>query len=478
MAEKVTYDLAVLGGGPGGYSAAFRAADLGLSVCLIEQHRRLGGVCLHTGCIPSKTLLHCADLLEQARGAAAFGLKFAEPDIDLEALRDNRDRIVRRLGDGLDQLCKARKIRRLVGRGVFRKAGVLKVNGENEETEVAFRNVIIATGSHAAPLPDGPDDPRIWCSDDAVAVPFVPERLLIVGGGIIGLEMAQVYNALGSEITIVEMRDRILPPADKDLVQPLLRKLKDKYRIVTGTGVSAISARDDDLRVGFGENDDASQGDFDAVLVAIGRRPNTADLGLDAIGLEVDDKGFLLVDACQRTVAEHVYAIGDVVGEPMLAHKAIHQGKVAAEVIAGRKAAFTPMAIPSVAYTSPEVAWMGISETQAKERGIAYRMGKFPWGGSGRALSAGVAEGVSKVLFEKDSGRIIGAGICGSQAGELIQEAVLALEMGADAEDIGRTVHAHPTLAETFAQAAEIVAGTVTDVLPVKNAVKVSSSAD
>jgi dihydrolipoamide dehydrogenase len=301
-----------------------------------------------------------------------------------------------------------------------------------------------------------------------LALPFLPGRLLIVGGGVIGLEMAQIYSALGSEITLVEMGEQILPAADGDLVQPLLRKLKKRCRIFTGTGVAEIVARDSGLQVSFSKENQAERGEFDAVLVAIGRRPNTANLGLDAAGLQIDEQGFVTVDERQRTALDHFYAVGDVTGEPMLAHKASHQGKVAAEVIAGRKAAFVPMAIPAVAYTSPEVAWMGLTEKAAAEQGIEFDKGKFPWGASGRALSAGAAIGVSKVLFDKKTGRILGAGICGSSAGELIHEALLALEMGADAEDIARTVHAHPTLAETFALAAEMVTGSITDLLPGK----------
>jgi len=466
MAEKLEFDLVVLGGGPGGYTAAFRAADLGLSVCLVEQRRNLGGVCLQVGCIPSKTLLHCAAVLEEAGEAAAFGIRFTPPEIDLDALRAKKEQIVGQLADGLDKLCRARKVRRLTGRGVFRDSGTLLVSREEGETEITFRDVVIATGSRPTALPDCPEDSRIWDSTTALALPFVPKRLLIVGGGIIGLEMAQIYCALGSEITLVEMRDQIIPPADRDLVQPLYRKLKNKYRILTETGVTRIAARDNGIEVVFGEGDREETGEFNAVLVAIGRRPNSAGLGLESIGLERDDRGFLPVDEGQRTSLAHFYAIGDVVGEPMLAHKATHQGKVAAEVIAGRKAAFTPMAIPAVAYTSPEIAWMGITEKEAEEQGRDYRKGKFPWGGSGRALSAGVANGVSKVLFDGKTGRIIGAGICGSNAGELIHEAVLAMEMGADAEDISKTVHAHPTLAETFALAAEMVDGSITDALP------------
>jgi len=377
MAEKQAFDLVVLGGGPGGYTAAFRAADLGLSVCLIEQSRQLGGVCLHVGCIPSKTLLHAAAVMEEAEKAAAFGVKFAPPEIDLTALRDKKDQVIQQLANGLEGLSKAREITRLTGRGEFRDSKTMRVVGEEGETRITFKHVIIATGSHAAGLPDAPDDPRMWDSDDALALPFIPKRLLILGGGIIGLELAQVYSALGSGITMVEMRDQLIPSADKDLVQPLLRKLKDKYRILTGTRVTEISARNSGMQVGFAGDDLDETGEFDAVLVAIGRRPNTARLGLDAAGLEANEQGFLQVNERQQTSQSHIYAIGDVVGEPMLAHKATHQGKVAAEVVAGRKTAFTPMTIPAVAYTSPEIAWMGYTEKQAKARGVALHQGRI-----------------------------------------------------------------------------------------------------
>ena len=468
MAEKQEFDLVVLGGGPGGYTAAFRAADLGLSVCLIDERPDLGGVCLHVGCIPSKTLLHAATVLEAAEQVVTFGLTFSRPKIDMEILRSKKDHIVQRMAEGLDKLCKARKVTRFTGRGMFQSPKTLRVNGQGVETEITFKDAIIATGSHSAPLPNAPEDSRIWDSSDALALPFIPQRLLIIGGGIIGLEMAQVYKALGSEITLVEMREQLIPQADKDLVQPLLQKLKQHYRIITDSRVSGVAAKDSGVQVALAGSHGEGTGEYDAVLVAIGRRPNTKEIGLDAAGLDVDQHGFLEVNERQQTTVAHIYAIGDVVGEPMLAHKATHQGKVAAEVLAGRKAAFTPITIPSVAYTYPEIAWMGITEKQAVEQSIAYRKGTFPWHASGRALCTGHTQGLSKVLFDPASGRIIGAGICGSHAGELIHEAVLAMEMGADAKDISRTIHAHPTLSETFALAAEMVDGSITDALPPK----------
>ncbi len=468
MPEKLEYDLVVLGGGPGGYTAAFRAADLGLSVCLIDERPGLGGVCLHVGCIPSKTLLHAASVLEESELAGAFGLTFSRPKIDMEILRSKKDHIVKQLAEGLDKLCKARKVTRFTGRGTFQRSDTLRVIGQDVENEITFKHAIIATGSHSIPLPNAPDDSRIWDSSDALALSFIPQRLLIIGGGIIGLEMAQIYNALGSEITLVEMRDQFIPQADKDLVQPLLQKLKQQYKIKTETRVMDLVAKDSGIKVDLAGSHGDETGEYDAVLVAIGRRPNTKEIGLDAAGLDVDQHGFLKVNERQQTTVAHIYAIGDVVGEPMLAHKATHQGKVAAEVIAGRKAAFTPMTIPSVAYTSPEIAWMGITEKQAAEQSIDYRKGTFPWHASGRALCEGHTQGISKSLFDRTTGRIIGAGVSGRHAGELIHEAVLAMEMGADAEDISRTIHAHPTLSETLALAAEMVHGSITDTLPPK----------
>lgn len=467
MSEK-QFDVVVLGGGPGGYTAAFRAADLGLSVCLVEKASRLGGVCLNVGCIPSKTLLHGAAVIEETASAAEFGISYGAPEIDLDAFRNHKEKVIGQLTGGLDKLCKARKITRMVGEGELKNSTTMVVHGEDGEETISFKDCILATGSHPFKLPGLPEDNRIWDSSDALALPFVPKRFLIIGGGIIGLEMAQIYSALGSEITIVEMLDHIIPPADKDVIQPLFLKLKKKYNILTKTKMTKLVAAESGLSATFENAKGTESHEFDAVLVAVGRRPNTENFGRENIDLGLDDNGFVGVNQQQQTKIPNIYAVGDLVGEPMLAHKATHEGKAAAEVIAGHKAAFDPMTIPSVAYTHPEVAWMGMTEKEAKAAKIDYAKGKFPWGASGRALSSGAATGVTKALFDKESGRIIGAAICGQNAGELIHEAVLALEMGADAEDISKTVHAHPTLAETFAFAAEIVDGSVTDVLPPK----------
>ena len=468
MTENISADVAVLGGGPGGYTAAFRAADLGLSVCLIEQSDRLGGVCLNVGCIPSKTLLHAATIIEEAHAAADFGISFGPPEIDIDALKAKKNKIIGQLTSGLDTLCKKRGITRIVGKGEFAAEKTIRVDGGAEQYEVVFQHAVIATGSHPFGLPGAPDDPRIWDSTDALTLDTVPERLLIIGGGIIGLEMAQVYAALGSEITVVEMESQLIPPADKDVVQPLFLKLKKRYQIHLNSRVTEIKATPTALEVSYESGEERMTEPYDAVLVAVGRKPNSQGIGLENLSITLSDRGFIHVDEQLKTNLPHIFAIGDVAGEPMLAHKATHQGKVAAEVIAGRKSAFTPLTIPSVAYTNPEIAWMGITEKEAKEQGRTFQKGKFSWGASGRALSSGAAIGASKVLFDAENGRIIGAAICGISAGELIHEAVLALEMGADAEDISKTVHAHPTLAETFAFAAEMVDGSITDALPPK----------
>lgn len=458
------YDVAVLGGGPGGYTAAFRAADLGLSVCLIEKESRLGGTCLNVGCIPSKTLLHAAAVAEEAAENEEWGVRCSGVSIDPVQLAAKKEEVVAQLTGGLATLCEKRKIVRLEGTGVIEDANTLRVG----EEKISFKNLILATGSIPFRLPDLPDDERIWDSTDALALKSIPKRFLIIGGGIIGLEMAQVYHALGSEITIVEMLKQIIPPADKDMVNPLATRLKKKYTIYTDTKMTSVTATPDGIEVSFAGKNAPESGEFDAVLVAVGRRPNSAGLGLEKLGVEVDKRGFVPVNERQATNVAHVYAVGDLVGNPMLAHKATHEGKVAAENIAGHDAIFRPKTIPSVAYTNPEMAWAGLTEKEAKEQNIPVERGKFPWGACGRALSMGASAGVTKALFDPESGKLLGAAICGANAGELIHEAALALERGVTAEEISRTVHAHPTLAETFAFAAEIVDGSITDALPPK----------
>jgi len=468
VSESKKFDLVVLGGGPGGYTAAFRGADLGLNICLIEKGNRLGGVCLNVGCIPSKTLLHGALVIEEAKEAADFGIVFNKPEIDLEAMRAKKESVIKKLTDGLDGLVKARKITRIIGSGVFQDQESIKVTTAEGDSVIGFKNAIIATGSRPFALPKQPEDSRIWDSSDALRLDFIPGRLLIIGGGVIGLEMAQVYSALGAEITIVEMLDQLIPPADKDMVQPLFQKLKKIYTIMTNAKVTKITAEEKAVKVVIEHKETEETSEYDAVLIAVGRKPNSEDIGLDKLGITTSSRGYIEVDEQQRTSTATIFAIGDVVGDPMLAHKATHQGKVAAEVCAGHNSAFSALAIPAVAYTNPEVAWMGLTEKEAKEKGIEYDKGKFSWGASGRALSSGAAIGASKVLFSKETGRIIGAAICGLNGGELIHEAVVALELGADAEDISKTIHAHPTLSETFAFACEMVDGSITDAIPPK----------
>jgi dihydrolipoamide dehydrogenase len=458
-------EVLVLGGGPGGYTAAFRAADLGKQVVLVERHVVLGGVCLNVGCIPSKALLHIAQIVHEAEEFEHHGVHFGKPTFDIDKIRAWKESVSGALNDGLARLAKQRKINVIQGVGKFTSSNTLEVQAESGVQTIRFDQAIIAAGSHATKIPTFPnDDPRLWDSTDALALKEIPKKLLIVGGGIIGLEMATVYHALGSEISVVELMDQIIPGCDNDLVTPLYRRIKKQYKnIWLETRVASIEALKEGLKVSF-EGKGAPDSDlFDAVLVAVGRRPNGKSIGAEQAGVNVDDMGFIAVDKQQRTNVPHIFAIGDIVGNPMLAHKASHEGKIAAEVAAGLKAGFDALTIPAVAYTDPEVAWMGLTETQAKQQGVDYDRAVFPWAASGRSLSLGRKEGLTKILCEKETGRILGAGIVGPNAGELIAEAVLALEMGADAEDISLTVHAHPTLSETFAFAAEMIAGTITD---------------
>jgi len=460
-------EVLVLGAGPGGYTAAFRAADLDKQVVLVEKYASLGGVCLNVGCIPSKALLHVAKVISEAEEVASHGVAFAKPKIDIDGIRAWKESVIAKSTGGLSMLAKQRKVQVLQGIAKFTSPNHLTVETKDGRKTISFDNAIIAAGSSVARIPGFPyDDPRIIDSTGALALQDVPKRMLIIGGGIIGLEMATVYDALGSKISVVELMDQLMPGADKDLVKPLHTRIAKRYEaIYLKTKVTKIEAQKNGLKVGF-EGEQAPEPQlYDRVLMAVGRRPNGRDIGTDAAGVIVNERGFIPVDIQMRTNVPHIYAIGDIVGDPMLAHKATHEGKVAAEVIAGHHAAFEPMTIPSVAYTDPEVAWMGLTETQAKAQNIVYEKVSFPWAASGRAGSVGRSEGATKVLLDPSTRRILGAGIVGVNAGELIAEAVLALEMGADMEDIGLTIHPHPTLSETLGFAAEMAEGTITDLL-------------
>lgn len=459
--EKHNCQLAVLGGGPGGYTAAFRAADLGLDVVIVENRPNLGGVCLNVGCIPSKALLHTAEILQQSKELSKHGIVFQEPEIQLDKVRAHKEKVVSTLTQGLAGLAKKRKVRIINGSGSFVSPNTMRIATEKGEQELEFQQVIIATGSRPVEIPSFPhDDERLWDSTDALALKTIPENLFILGGGIIGLEMATVYQALGSKITIVELQDQLIPASDPDVVKPLEKRLRRAgMGIYLSTKVETITAESKGIKVRFGDKEEL----FSHCLVSVGRLPNSHNIGLEHTAVQVDDRGFIPVDLQRKTNVSHIFAIGDLTGQPMLAHKAVHEGKVAAEVAAGHKSAFEPLSIPSVAYTSPEIAWAGFTEREAKEKGINYTKSVFPWAASGRAISQGSTDGFTKFLFSKETGRIIGASIVGAHAGELIAEANLALEMGADAEDLGSTIHAHPTLSETLALASEVSLGTVTD---------------
>ncbi|MFN8121589.1 MAG: dihydrolipoyl dehydrogenase [Thermoleophilia bacterium] len=463
-AEGDRPDVVVLGGGPGGYTAAFRAADLGLRTVLVERHSRLGGVCLNVGCIPSKALLHAAKLITDAEEGPSLGIGFGTPTVDLDALRASTTAVVEKLTGGLAGLAKQRKVEVVRGEARFTGPNAMTVATADGDREIAFSNCIVAAGSEPVRLPFLPEDPRIMDSTGALALEDVPKRLLVIGGGIIGLEMATVYDALGSRVRIVELMEQLIPGCDPDLVKPLHARVAKRYEgIHLGAKVTAVQARKDGLRVTMEGPDGTSTVTADRILVAVGRRANGGALGLDAAGVTVDERGVIPVDAQQRTNVPHVFAIGDVTGNPMLAHRATHQGKVAAETIAGHAAAFDPRSIPSVAYTDPEVAWTGLTETEAKANGVEYELAVVPWAASGRALTMGRAEGRTKLLVEPGSRRILGAGIVGIGAGDLIAEAVHAIEMGSDAEDVSLSIHPHPTLSETVAFAAEAAEGTITD---------------
>ena len=466
--------VVVLGAGPGGYTAAFRAADLGLDVLLVERYAELGGVCLNVGCIPSKALLHAARVVDEAAHASDYGVTFGAPKIDLDKLRGYKDKVVKQLTGGLAGMSKQRKVQRLTGVGTFLSPHELEVDGPDGKKLVRFQHAIIAAGSQAVKLPGLPwDDKRLMDSTDALDLADIPKRLLVVGGGIIGLEMACVYDALGTEVTVVELLDQLMPGADLDLVRPLEQRLKKRYGggIHLKVKVSKIEAEKKGLKATF-EGEKAPEPQlYDRVLVAVGRSANGKKLGAENAGVHVTDRGFIPVDKQMRTNVPHIFAIGDLVGNPMLAHKATHEGKVAAEVIAGHKVEFVARVIPSVAYTDPEIAWVGVTETEAKAKGLKVGIGKFPYAASGRAIGIGRTEGFTKLVFDEASHRVIGAGIVGPNAGDLISEVGLAIEMGAEAADIGLTIHPHPTLSESVGMAAEVYEGTVTDIyVPKKKA--------
>ena len=466
-------DMLVLGAGPGGYTAAFRAADLGMQTVLVERWVTLGGVCLNVGCIPSKALLHAAKVIDESADMAAHGIRFAKPEVDIDSLRDWKDKVVGRLTGGLAGLAKQRKVQVVRGVGTFLDPHHVEVvAGDGAKTVVRFDKAVIAAGSEAVKLPFIPDDPRVIDSTGALALGDVPGRMLVIGGGIIGLEMATVYAALGSKITVVEMLDNIIAGADADLVKPLLGRIRKRYEaVLLKTRVTAVEAAAEGMRVTFdGEQAPVAAQLYDRILVAVGRKPNGRLIGAENAGVAVDDHGFVqVVDSQMRTTQPHIFAIGDIVGQPMLAHKAVHEGKTAAEAATGLPSHFDARVIPSVAYTDPEIAWVGFTEEQAKAGGIKFGKGVFPWAASGRALALAREEGTTKLLFEEGSGRLIGAGIVGVGAGDLIAEAAHAIEMGSNAADIGLTVHPHPTLSETLGMAAEAFEGTITDLyLPKK----------
>ncbi len=463
--DEYDADLVVIGSGPGGYTAAFRAADLGLKTILVERYPIIGGVCLNVGCIPSKALLHAAKVIEEAHDAESFGLDFGKPKVDVKKLLDWKSGIVSKLTGGLTQLAKQRKVTVIQGVASFTSEHNIEVASDGNTQNIRFKHAIIAAGSQAVQIPGFPnDDPRLIDSTGALLMDEIPNSMLVIGGGIIGLEMATVYHALGCKISVVEMMDALIPGADPDLVRPLQRKISKQYEnIWLSTKVTEIEAQKKGLKVSFEGAKAPDTQTFDRVLVAVGRSPNGANLKAQNAGIKVTERGFIEVDDQQRSNVPHIFAIGDLVGQPMLAHKAVHEGKVAAEVVAGLKSGFDARVIPSVAYTDPEIAWVGVTETEAKAQKLNYGVGKFPWAASGRSLSLNRNEGVTKSLFDKDNNRLIGCGIVGPGAGELIAEAALAIEMNADAEDIGLTIHPHPTLSETIGFSAEAFEGTITD---------------
>ncbi|MFZ7107862.1 dihydrolipoyl dehydrogenase [Avibacterium avium] len=464
MNKEIKTQVVVLGAGPAGYSAAFRCADLGLDTVIVERYSTLGGVCLNVGCIPSKALLHVAKVIEEAKSLAEHGIVFGEPQTDIDKIRGWKEKVINQLTGGLAGMAKMRKVQVVNGYGKFSGPNTIIVAGDEGETAIHFDNAIIAAGSRPIQLPFIPhEDPRIWDSTDALKLKEVPKNLLIMGGGIIGLEMGTVYHALGSNIDVVEMFDQVIPAADKDIVQIYTKRIEKKFNLLLETKVTAVEAKEDGIYVSMEGKAANETRRYDAVLVAIGRTPNGKLIDANVAGVEVDDRGFIHTDKQMRTNVPHIFAIGDIVGQPMLAHKGVHEGHVAAEVIAGQKHYFDPKVIPSIAYTEPEVAWVGKTEKECKAEGINYEVAKFPWAASGRAIASDCADGLTKLIFDKDTHRIIGGAIVGTNGGELLGEIGLAIEMGCDAEDLALTIHAHPTLHESVGLAAEVFEGSITD---------------
>jgi dihydrolipoamide dehydrogenase len=466
-------EIVVIGAGPGGYAAAFRASDLGKQVLLIDKDPTLGGVCLNRGCIPSKALLHISKVMDETKNLTKMGVTYGEPKIDLEAIRAYKDKIVSQLSGGITQMAKVRNVEVIQGFATFSSNYELKVETENETLSISFKKCIIAAGSTSATIPGIPEDhPSVLTSRTALDLVDIPERLLVIGGGVIGLELGQVYAALGSKVSVVEFLPNLIPGADQDIVKPLHLKLKKQFEsILLSSKVTAVEPKKDGtLNVTVENNKGTTTKIYNKVLVSVGRKPNTSLLNINATDVEVDQQGFIHVDVYRRTSVKNIFAIGDIAGNPMLAHKATHEGKVAAEVASGHPAAFDVRAIPSVVYTDPEIAWAGLTETEAKENDVAYEKGEFPWAASGKAIIMGAKQGKTKILFDPETKQVLGVGIVGSGAGDMISEGMLAIEMGADAEDIGLTIHPHPTLGETFGMAAEVFQGTITDLyIPNKN---------
>lgn len=462
MSQTKKTQVAVIGGGPGGYAAAFKAADLGLQVTLVDAETRLGGTCLLRGCIPSKALLHTARILTEAKEADHWGIEFGEPKITLEKLQSSTEAVIRKMSNGLDQLCKARRVTYIRGRATFIDDASVRVEGENDDGVVEFEHAVIATGSSVLELKNLiVGSPRVMTSTEALLVPDVPEKLLVIGGGYIGLELGTVYAALGSSVTVVEMTPGLLPGVDRDLVRPLAKRLESAFdSIQLETKVESMEDNGDAIEVVLsGKDNDGRTEKFDKVLVCVGRRPNTDGLGLQNTSVKVSDNGFVQVDEQRRTTAPAIFAIGDVAGQPMLAHKATHEGIVAAEVISGKRVAYDPKAVPAVVFTDPEIAWCGLTEEEAEAEGMDVNVSRFPWAASGRATTLNRNEGVTKLVTEPETNRVLGVGLCGVGAGELVAEGTLAVEMGATAEDLLLTIHPHPTLSETLMEAAELIYG-------------------